>query len=82
MSVLQVPEQDNGSPVFRFILEMLKVKSSRESLNGQKSLSKKSAKKKLTKQDASLLTETTAWEPIFDGNGLRYAPAFLVLFIC
>ena len=68
---VQVPEQDNGSPVFRFSLEMLKVRSNKGSSNGQKFSVKKSAKNKLTKQDASILTETTVWDSIFDGNGLR-----------
>lgn len=64
---------------------MLKVRSNRGSLNGQKTSVKKSAKKKLTKQDASILTETTVWDPVFDGNALQYAFlrltfwAFLVL---
>lgn len=67
---LQVPEQDNGSPVFRFTLQMLKVISNKENLNGQKTSVKKSAKKKLLKQDASVLTQTTVWDHIFDGSGL------------
>ncbi|KAG0600368.1 hypothetical protein M758_11G028000 [Ceratodon purpureus] len=68
----EVPEQDNGSPVFRFTLQMLKVISNKENLNGQKTSVKKSAKKKLLKQDASVLTQTTVWDHIFDGSGLGH----------
>lgn len=74
----EVPEKDYGLPVFRFTLEMLKLRSSRESLNGQKTTSKKSARKRLINLDASILTETTIWEPVFDGNGLRYEASDLL----
>lgn len=74
---LQVPEQDNGSPVFRFTLEMLKVEFDGEGMLPKERSSqvlsnqKKSSKKKMTKKEAIVL-QTSVWNPVYDGSGLRY----------
>lgn len=78
MSCRQVPEQDNGSPVCQFTLEILRVRSNTESLNGQKTNSKKSARNRSTNVDTSILKEMAVWEPVFDGNSLQYASHLLI----
>jgi hypothetical protein len=74
----EVPEQDNGSPVCRFTLEILRVRSNTESLNGQKTNSKKSARNRSTNVDTSILKEMAVWEPVFDGNSLQYEASDLL----
>lgn len=73
----EVPEQDNGSPVFRFTLEMLKVEFDGEGMLPKERSSqvlsnqKKSSKKKMTKKEAIVL-QTSVWNPVYDGSGLRH----------
>lgn len=76
---LQVPGQDNGSPVYRYILEMMKVGSDMVTLpikERNNNRGKKSSNRKNINQDLAALTggQPSGWSKMYDGNALEYVP--------
>lgn len=86
MLCLQVPRQDNGSSVYRYILEMMKVGSDKVTLptkernNISTKNGKKSSNRKNVKQDLAALTDgqPSGWCKVYDGDALEYvSPSYL-----
>lgn len=85
MLSFQIPDQDNGSPVLGYTLElaleMLKMGLKRETPLREQNLNvgKKLGKKKLGQQDAAVHLTTRVWEVVYDGHGLGYVFRHLIL---